>query len=55
VWSMSPENKVVKRKVKIERLTEEGAVVTGEVSAGDKIVGPGARFLREGQTVRVLN
>ena len=55
VWSVSPENKVVKRKVKIERLTEEGAVVTGEVSAGDKIVGPGARFLREGQTVRVLN
>ncbi len=55
VWSVSPENKVVKRKVKIERLTEEGAVVTGEVSAGDKIVGPGARFLREGQTIRVLN
>lgn len=54
VWSVSPENTIVKRKVKIERLTDEGAVVTGEISVGERIVGPGARFLREGQTVRIL-
>lgn len=51
VWTLSPENKVVKREVQIVRLTAEGVVVTG-LNPGEKIVGPGARFLREGQTVR---
>lgn len=51
VWTLSPENKVVKKNVQIVRLTADGVVVTG-LNPGEQIVGPGARFLREGQKVR---
>jgi len=51
VWSLTKESKVQKRAVKIVCVTADGVVVTG-LKPGEQIVGPGARFLREGQTVR---
>lgn len=53
VWMLSPENLVQKRSIQIIRVTQNGVIVTGEVKPGDQIIGPGARFLREGQTVRI--
>lgn len=52
VWVVSPEDTILKRKVKVVRITQSGVVVTGEIAPGEWIVGPGARFLREGQKVR---
>ncbi len=53
VWKVSKENKITKHPVQIVRLSDEGVVITGDVQPGDHIVGLGARFLREGQTVRL--
>lgn len=41
------------RPVSVERLDDENAYVTGEVSRGERVVALGAHLIREGQSVRV--
>lgn len=45
--------KVTWRPVKVERVSDEGARVAGQLRHGDRIVALGAHLLREGEQVRV--
>jgi len=54
VWIVEGETpSVTWRAVKIARLSDEAAVVAGELKAGDRIVALGAHLLREGEPVRL--
>ena len=54
VWFVEGETpRVTWRAVKIARLSDEAAVVAGELKAGDRIVALGAHLLREGEPVRL--
>lgn len=53
VWTIDPESQTLRRhQVRIASFTEAGAVVESGLSAGETIVGAGARFLEEGRKVR---
>jgi hypothetical protein len=41
------------RAVKIARLSDEAAVVVGNLKAGDRVVALGAHLLHEGEHVRI--
>ena len=47
--------KVFWRPVTVQRISDEGAQIAGQVRQGDKIVALGAHMLREGQLVRMLD
>ncbi|MNJ94522.1 Multidrug resistance protein MexA precursor [compost metagenome] len=54
VWVIQGEPaKVFWRPVKVQRLSDEGAQITGQVKQGERIVALGAHLLREGEQVRV--
>ena len=54
VWLVEGETpRVTWRAVKIARLSDEAAVVAGDLKAGDRIVALGAHLLREGEHVRL--
>ena len=53
VWQIGPDNKLVKKPVTVLRVMNENVeIAAGDLQPGSKIVGAGARFLREGQEVR---
>ncbi|MDO4575737.1 MAG: efflux RND transporter periplasmic adaptor subunit [Planctomycetia bacterium] len=53
VWKLdSATHTVVKQPVTVVRVRNDGVEITG-LSPGDRIVGAGARFLKEGQKVRL--
>ncbi|MHC6225013.1 efflux RND transporter periplasmic adaptor subunit [Pseudomonas sp. X10] len=54
VWIVSSDNKVHYRSVKIARIDDEDAVVSGGVSPGERLVALGAHQLHEGQEVRPM-
>ena len=53
VWVINDQMRLERHPVHIKTFTEEGAVVEDGLSGGEKIVGAGARFLAEGEEVRV--
>ena len=58
VWVVGAENTaegtVTLREVQVERYADEGAVLTGGLNAGERIVAAGAFKLIEGEKVRVV-
>ena len=53
VWVINDQMKVERHPVHVRTFTEEGAVVEDGLSGGEKIVGAGARFLTDGEEVRL--
>lgn len=53
VMTVDSENIVRAKPVKVVRVLGERAEIEGDLQAGEKIVGAGARFLKEGQKVRL--
>jgi multidrug efflux pump subunit AcrA (membrane-fusion protein) len=54
VWLVDGETpQVTWRAVKIARLSDEAAVVVGNLKAGDRVVALGAHLLHEGEHVRI--
>jgi RND family efflux transporter MFP subunit len=54
VWLVEGDTpRVTWRAVKIARLSDEAAIVVGNLKAGDRIVALGAHLLREGEPVRL--
>ena len=54
VWVLGAENTVTLREVRVERLADDGAVLTGGLKDGERIVAAGAFKLIEGEKVRVV-
>ena len=56
IWVLDPKaSAVTYRQVKLLRFAGEGAIVSGSVKQGDRIVALGGHFLRQGQQVRVAD
>lgn len=53
VWIINDQMKLERHPVHITTFTENGVIVEDGLSGGEKIVGAGARFLTEGEEVRV--
>ena len=54
VWTLGANDTLVKNPVHVLRITNEGAEIQAEgLPPGTRIIGAGARFLHEGQKVRV--
>jgi multidrug efflux pump subunit AcrA (membrane-fusion protein) len=54
VWRLTDEMKTKKVFVETGNLKGDAVLITSGLSIGDQVVSAGARFLVEGQTVRVL-
>lgn len=53
VWVVDKDNKANPRPVKVQRFTDEGAVIAAGLSPGDVIVAAGAHKLHAGEPVRL--
>jgi membrane fusion protein, multidrug efflux system len=53
VFVIRPDSSAATRSVKVDRTTDEFAVVTGEVRAGDRVVTDGQLRLRDGSKVQI--
>jgi len=51
---ISPEETLVRKKVKVEYMNEEKAVISGEIKPGEEVISTGQELLKDGDPVKVF-